>query len=213
MQPDASRELLDLAEGPWRFHIVGIGGAAMNGIATMLVAMGHQVSGSDLKGSPVLDRLSGLGVTTFIGHDAAHIGDPDFLAFSSAIKADNVELAEARRRGIPALTRADVMAAICRERRTLAVSGTHGKTTTTAMLAAVFREAGYDPSYLVGGELSAATAVRTGRAVNGSLSKRTRRTGPSFNSRPTASSSPTSSLTTLTTSVTRLGLRMPSGIL
>jgi UDP-N-acetylmuramate--alanine ligase len=153
VQPDTSPELLDLADGPWRFHIVGIGGAAMNGIATMLVAMGHRVSGSDLKGSPVLDRLSGLGVTTFIGHDAANIGDPDLVAFSSAIKPDNVELAEARRRRIPALTRADVMAAICRERRTLAVSGTHGKTTTTAMLAAVLREAGYDPSYLVGGEL------------------------------------------------------------
>ena len=71
----------------------------MNGIATMLVAMCHQVSGSDLKGSPVLDRLSAGGVTTFVGHDAANIGDPDFLAYSSAIKADNVELAEARRRG------------------------------------------------------------------------------------------------------------------
>jgi UDP-N-acetylmuramate--alanine ligase len=153
VQPDASRELLDLADGPWRFHVVGLGGAAMNGIATMLVAMCHQVSGSDLKGSPVLDRLSARGVTTFVGHDAANIGDPDFVAYSSAIKADNVELAEARRRRIPALTRADIMAAICRERRTLAVSGTHGKTTTTAMLTAVLVEAGYDPSYLVGGEL------------------------------------------------------------
>jgi UDP-N-acetylmuramate--alanine ligase len=125
----------------------------MNGIATMLVAMGHQVSGSDLKSSAVLDRLASLGVKTYVGHAAENVGDADFVAFSTAIKAGNVELSEARRRGLPALTRADLLASVCRRRRTLAVSGTHGKTTTTAMLAAVLTEAGYDPSYLIGGDL------------------------------------------------------------
>ena len=96
----------------------------------------------------------------------------DFVAFSTAIKADNVELAEARRRGIPALSRADVLAAICRERRTLAVSGTHGKTTTTAMLTAVLAEAGFDPSYLVGGELPGGRRGSvTGPTANGLWSK------------------------------------------
>jgi len=112
------------------------------------------VSGSDLKSSAVLDRLAALGVKTFVGHDAENVGDVDFVAFSTAVKADNVELSEARRRGLPALTRAGLLAAVCSRRRTLAVSGTHGKTTTTAMLAAVLTEAGYDPSYLVGGDLS-----------------------------------------------------------
>ena len=142
-----------LATGPRWFHIVGVGGAGMNGIATLLVAMGHMVSGSDLQASPVLDRLDGLGVETFVGHDAANVGGADFVAFSSAVRSDNVELAEARRRGIDDITRAELLAAICRSRRTLAVSGTHGKTTTTAMLAAVLDEAGFDPGFLVGGEL------------------------------------------------------------
>ncbi len=153
MQPDASRATPDLAGGPWQFHIVGLGGAAMNGIATMLLAMGHRVSGSDLKNSVVLERLGALGVKTFVGHDGSHVGGADFVAFSSAVKAGNVELAEARRRGVPTLSRAAVFSAICARRQTLAVSGTHGKTTTTAMLTAVLTEAGYDPSYLIGGEL------------------------------------------------------------
>ena len=153
VQVDSSSELPDLAGGPWHFHIVGLGGAAMNGIATMLLEMGHRVSGSDLKNSAVLERLSTLGVKTFVGHDPAYVGDADFVAFSSAIKASNVELAEARRRGVPTLSRATLLSAICGRCRTLAVSGTHGKTTTTAMLKSVLAEAGYDPSYLVGGEL------------------------------------------------------------
>jgi len=150
--PDVA-EPPDLTGGPRRFHIIGIGGAAMNGIAALLIAMGHRVSGSDLKNSPVLERLSRLGARTFVGHDSSNVGDADFVAFSSAVKPGNVELEEARRRGIPALSRAEVLAAICGSRRTLAVSGTHGKTTTTAMLAAVLTEAGFDPGYLVGGEL------------------------------------------------------------
>ena len=136
------------------FHIVGVGGAGMNGIATLLAAMGHMVSGSDLQASPVLERLDGLGVETFIGHEAANVAGADFVAFSTAIRSDNVELTEARRRGTTTLRRAELLAAICRSRRTLAVSGTHGKTTTTAMLAAVLNEAGFDPGFLVGGELA-----------------------------------------------------------
>jgi UDP-N-acetylmuramate--alanine ligase len=146
---------LEIDRGPLRFHIVGVGGAGMNGIATLLVAMGHRVSGSDLRSSPVLERLEGLGVRTFTGHDASHVGDADVVAFSTAVRSNNVELVEARRRGIPTLPRAKVLAAICRTRRTLAVSGTHGKTTTTAMLAGVLDRAGFEPGFLVGGELPA----------------------------------------------------------
>jgi UDP-N-acetylmuramate--alanine ligase len=130
-----------------------VGGAAMNGIAALLAAMGHIVSGSDLQGSPVLERLEGLGIRTFTGHDPSHVDKADIVASSTAVSTSNVELAEARRRGIPTLTRAEVLAAICHTRRTLAVSGTHGKTTTTAMLAAVLVEAGFEPGFLVGGEL------------------------------------------------------------
>ena len=158
MAPEAppaghAQELPDLDGGPLRFHVVGVGGAAMNGIAALLVAMGHSVSGSDLQSSPVLERLDGLGARTFIGHDPSNVGEAEIVAFSTAVNASNVELVEARRRGIPTLTRAEVLAAICRTRRTLAVSGTHGKTTTTAMLAAVLVEAGFEPGFLVGGEL------------------------------------------------------------
>jgi len=148
-----SQELPDLDRGQLRFHIVGVGGAAMNGIAALLVAMGHSVSGSDLQSSPVLARLDSLGIRTFTGHDPSHVGDAEIVAFSTAVNASNAELLEARRRGIPTLTRAEVLSAICRTRRTLAVSGTHGKTTTTAMLAAVLVEAGLEPGFLVGGEL------------------------------------------------------------
>jgi UDP-N-acetylmuramate--alanine ligase len=125
----------------------------MNTIASVLAAMGHRVSGSDQKTSPVLERLQLEGVRTYVGHAAANVGDVDAVAYSTAVHEDNVELAEARRRGIPTLSRADILAAICATRMTLAVSGTHGKTTTTAMLAAILVEAGADPSFMVGGEL------------------------------------------------------------
>ena len=154
MADDPRSRMPQVSTGPRWFHIVGVGGAGMNGIATLLAAMGHKVSGSDLQASPVLDRLDGLGVETFVGHDAANVGGADFVAFSSAIRSDNVELTEARRRGTTTLRRAELLAAICASRRTLAVSGTHGKTTTTAMLTAVLNEAGFDPGFLVGGELA-----------------------------------------------------------
>jgi UDP-N-acetylmuramate--alanine ligase len=118
--------------------------------------MGHEVSGSDLQASPVLERLERLGVRTFVGHDAAHVGGAEIVAFSTAVKAGNVELAEARRLGVACISRAGILGAICRTRRTLAVSGTHGKTTTTAMLAQILVRAGLDPGYMVGGEVRGA---------------------------------------------------------
>jgi len=125
----------------------------MNAIATVLRAMGHEVSGSDLAASPVLERLERLGVRTFVGHDAANVGAAEIVAFSTAVRADNVELVEAKRLGVACISRAGILGAICRTRRALAVSGTHGKTTTTAMLAQILVGAGLDPGYIVGGEI------------------------------------------------------------
>ena len=145
---------LDLSR-PMRVHIVGAGGAAMSAIATILTAMGHTVSGSDLASSTVVDRLRASGIDVTVGHDAANVADGvDALAISTAVRESNVEVAAAREREIPVLSRADVLAAICATKRTIAVSGTHGKTTTTSMLAVVLTEAGLRPSYLVGGQLT-----------------------------------------------------------
>jgi UDP-N-acetylmuramate--alanine ligase len=149
--PGSDRQI-DLAR-PQHVHIVGLGGAAMNAIATVLVTMGHTVSGSDVADSPRLERLRALGVTVAVGHDAANIGAADVLAVSTAIAASNPEVSAAVQRGTPVLRRAEIMAAICATRRTIAVSGTHGKTTTTAMLVLMLREAGLQPSYIVGGDV------------------------------------------------------------
>ena len=151
---DGGRALPDLSMGRRRIHIVGAGGANMNALATVLVEMGHEVSGSDQQASPALSRLAALGVRTFVGHSAENLGEAELVAFSAAVGEDNVELTKARGRGLTLLTRAELEAAVCRLRRTVAVSGTHGKTTTTAMLAAVFEGAGAAPAFLVGGDLA-----------------------------------------------------------
>lgn len=145
--------MIDLSR-PQRVHVVGIGGAGMSAIATVLAAMGHTVSGSDLKDSPGLERLRSLGVSVSIGHAAEHLGDVDALTISTAVPAGNPEVEEARRRGIPVLRRADALAAIAAVRRTAAVAGTHGKTTTSSMLALVLVEAGVRPSFIIGGEVN-----------------------------------------------------------
>ena len=144
--------MIDLDE-PRRIHIVGVGGAGMSAIAEVLVGGGHQVSGSDLRASPIADRLADRGITVSIGHDAANLGDVDLVTHSTAIPASNPELAEAERRGLPVLRRADILAEITRSWRTIAVAGTHGKTTTSAMLTAALVGAGLDPAYIVGGDL------------------------------------------------------------
>ncbi|HEX9548579.1 MAG TPA: UDP-N-acetylmuramate--L-alanine ligase [Acidimicrobiales bacterium] len=143
---------LDLSQ-PQRIHIVGIGGAGMSAIATVLAAMGHEVTGSDLAPSASLERLRPLGVAATVGHDAAHVGSADIVTASTAIPPTNVEVVEARRRGLPTLSRAETLAAITETRRTIAVAGTHGKTTTASMLALILIAAGMDPSFIVGGEI------------------------------------------------------------
>jgi len=139
---------------PRRVHVVGAGGAGMSAIASVLAAMGHTVTGSDLKASPALERLAASGVSVWVGHDPSHVGESEVLAVSSAIPASNPEVSEARRRGVAVRTRAQVLASIAACRRCVAVSGTHGKTTTTSMLALVLVEAGLRPSFLIGGDVN-----------------------------------------------------------
>ena len=125
-------------------------------LARILATMGHAVSGSDAAGSARLDQLAASGVAVHVGHHPDHVRDADAVVASTAIAGDNPELVAARAAGIPVLRRSDALAGLCALRRTLAVGGTHGKTTTTAMLAAVLTEAGLEPSYLVGGDLAGA---------------------------------------------------------
>ena len=144
---------LDLSR-PLRIHVVGVGGAGMSAIAGVLATMGHQVSGSDLKESAGLERLRSQGITVEVGHTAANVGDVDAVAISTAIPATNPEVVAARERGVPVLRRADILTAIAATRRPIAVAGTHGKTTTSSMLALVLVEAGLRPSFIIGGDVN-----------------------------------------------------------
>lgn len=139
-----------------RPHFIGIGGAGMSGVAKVLVQRGARVAGSDTKDSPVVAALRELGATVHIGHAAGNVApDATGVVVSSAIRADNLELVAARERGIPVVHRSDALAALMDGQRPIAVAGTHGKTTTTSMLAVSLRTLGLDPSYVIGGDLDA----------------------------------------------------------
>jgi UDP-N-acetylmuramate--alanine ligase len=144
---------IDLSR-PLSVHIVGIGGGAMSGIATVLKAMGHTVTGSDLKDSPGLDRLRALGIPAVVGHRAENIGAADLIAFSAAIPAHNPEMVAAAERHIPVYKRTEMLAAICATRQAVAVAGTHGKTTTASMLSLILIESGLRPSFMIGSEVN-----------------------------------------------------------
>src|SRR6201997_5174826 len=140
-----------------RVHFAGIGGVGMSGIARIMLARGIAVSGSDARDSALLGELRELGASVYVGHAAGHLGclgPGDTLVVSSAIRADNPELAEATRRGLRVLHRAAALASVMAGRRVIAVAGTHGKTTTTSMLTTVLRECGADPGYVIGGVLT-----------------------------------------------------------
>ncbi|MEM7141491.1 MAG: UDP-N-acetylmuramate--L-alanine ligase [Actinomycetota bacterium] len=139
---------------PRRVHVVGAGGAGMGAIATVLHRMGHRVTGSDLKPGPVSERLLADGVPVAIGHDAANVGDAEMIAISTAIPDHNPEVRHARDLGLEVLRRSDILPAISAERRTIAVAGTHGKTTTSSMLSLVLVEAGMQPSFIIGGDVN-----------------------------------------------------------
>ncbi len=134
-------------------HFVGIGGAGMSGLAEILHASGYRVTGSDLRPSEAVARLRGIGIPVSIGHDAGHVGSPDVVVFSSAIAHGNPELVAARAARIPVIPRAELLAELMRLKQGVAVGGSHGKTTTTSMVAAVLEAGGLDPTTVVGGRL------------------------------------------------------------
>lgn len=139
-----------------RIHFVGIGGAGMGGIAEVLLNEGYKVSGSDIASGAVTERLAGLGAEIFIGHSAANIQGASVVVVSSAIKADNPEVSSARELRIPVVRRAEMLGELMRFRHGIAIAGTHGKTTTTSLMASVFAEAGADPTFVIGGLLNSA---------------------------------------------------------
>ena len=148
----------DLAQAHRRVHFVGIGGVGMSGIAEVLCTLGYEVSGSDSADNATTQRLAKLGATIHKGHTASNVLGADCIVVSSAIKADNPELLEARSQRIPIVPRAEMLAELMRFRRGIAVAGTHGKTTTTSLTASVLAEGGLDPTFVIGGQLLAAGA-------------------------------------------------------
>lgn len=139
---------------PQRLHVVGVGGPGMSAIAIVLAGMGHHVSGSDLRERPILDRLRAAGVEVQVGHARSHVTGCDAITYSTAIPEGNIEVTEARAAGVTTLRRAGMLASICAQARSIAVAGTHGKTTTTSMLMLVLAEAGWRPSFVVGGDVT-----------------------------------------------------------
>jgi UDP-N-acetylmuramate--alanine ligase len=140
---------------PRVIHVIGVGGPGMSAIASVLVGMGHAVSGSDVVESPTLDRLRSEGVVVHVGHSGDNIPtNADVVAVSTAIPEDNLEVSVAQSRNIPVVRRSELLPAIAAQRRTIAVAGTHGKTTTSSMLALVLLHADLSPSFLIGGDIS-----------------------------------------------------------
>jgi UDP-N-acetylmuramate--alanine ligase len=139
---------------PQHVHFVGIGGIGMSGLAEVLLELGYRVSGSDLKGSPTTDRLKSRGAEIFEGHTAENVDSAKAVVVSSAVREDNPEVLEARRRAIPVIPRGELLAELMRQKFGIAIAGSHGKTTTTSMVATVLSLAGLDPTIVVGGRVS-----------------------------------------------------------
>ena len=139
-------------------HFVGIGGAGMSGIAEVLHNLGYVISGSDLSDSTTLKRLSALGIRTHVGHESANVAGADAVVTSTAVQSDNPEVVVAREKRIPVVPRALMLAELMRLKQGIAIAGTHGKTTTTSLVASVLAEAGLDPTFVIGGRLNSAGA-------------------------------------------------------
>ena len=139
-------------------HFIGLGGVGMSGIAEVLHNLGYVISGSDLSDSATLQRLAGLGIKTFVGHAAINLADVDAVVTSTAVQADNPEVLAAREKHIPVVPRALMLAELMRFKQGIAIAGTHGKTTTTSLVASVLAEGGLDPTFVIGGRLNSAGA-------------------------------------------------------
>ena len=139
-------------------HFVGVGGSGMSGIAEVLANLGFTVSGSDLAESATTKRLAGAGVKVCVGHGAANIAGADAVVVSTAVKADNPEVVAAREKKVPVVPRAQMLAELMRLKQGIAIAGTHGKTTTTSLVASILAEGGLDPTFVIGGRLNAAGA-------------------------------------------------------
>ena len=139
-------------------HFVGVGGSGMSGIAEILHNLGYTISGSDLADSATLRRLASLGIQTHVGHDAAHVARADAVVTSTAVQASNPEVLRARELRIPVVPRALMLAELMRLKQGIAIAGTHGKTTTTSLVASVLAQAGLDPTFVIGGRLNSAGA-------------------------------------------------------
>jgi UDP-N-acetylmuramate--alanine ligase len=137
-----------------RIHFVGIGGIGMSGIAEVLLNLGYKVSGSDLRGSEITERLAQLGAEIFCGHAGENVADADVVVISSAVREDNPEVVEAKERLVPVIPRAEMLAELMRMKFGIAIAGTHGKTTTTSMISTVLGHAGIDPTIVIGGKLN-----------------------------------------------------------
>jgi UDP-N-acetylmuramate--alanine ligase len=151
---------------PQHLHFTGIGGIGMSGIAEVLLNLGYQISGSDVKLSAITERLSGMGATVFEGHQASNVGGARALVVSSAVDEQNPEVVEARRLGIPVIPRGELLAELMRLKYGIAVAGSHGKTTTTSMAATILNFAGLDPTVVVGGRVGTmgGSNARVGRS-------------------------------------------------
>jgi UDP-N-acetylmuramate--alanine ligase len=134
-------------------HFVGIGGVGMSGIAEVLLTLGYRVTGSDARRSDTVERLERLGAKVYLGHEAGHVEGAQVVVYSSAVARDNVEVQAARQRGVPVIGRAEMLAELMRLKYGIAIAGTHGKTTTTSMVAAVLGAGGFDPTVVVGGRV------------------------------------------------------------
>jgi UDP-N-acetylmuramate--alanine ligase len=147
-----------------RIHMVGIGGSGMCGIAEILLNLGFVVTGSDIARTPVIERLEKLGAVAHHGHDGAHVGNADVVVISSAVRKDNPEILEAKKRNVPVIRRAEMLAELMRLKHGIAIAGTHGKTTTTSMCGLVLHEGKLDPTLVVGGLVrSLGSGVKLGR--------------------------------------------------
>ena len=160
-------------------HFVGIGGAGMSGIAEVLLNLGYAVSGSDLSEGNVTRRLAGLGAKVRIGHAAENVSDADVVVISSAVKADNPEVLAARGRLVPVVPRALMLAELMRLKQGIAVAGTHGKTTTTSMVATLLDKGGFDPTVIMAASSTPMAPMRALARASGWWWRRTRATAPS----------------------------------